>query len=449
MTDPSSYASHLETLLTQWQAALKAENFAAAAVTAGAQLYDFADDHGPVFKPNAMLGQWLPPVQTTPGSRLLVTQDKQAILFLHQPADYWHADPVFPDRVAAHLEVRAFAEHSALTDNFTHCLHQQNGAVAWLGPAETSVVESDNEHVNPPHLLHRLYLERTRKSQWEIDCMAAASRMGAKGHLAARDAFHAGGSEFEIHQAYLLASGQNEKYLPYGNIVALNEHGSVLHYQHQQRSTSRNLSLLIDAGGQHHGYASDITRTWVAHGDAHNTFRNLVEAMQTLQDGVIDYISPGLDYANLHLHMHKLLAGVLVDAGIVTCSAAEALEQGLTRLFCPHGLGHLLGLQVHDVGGYLADEPGHTVNPPEGHDTLRCTRTIERGQVFTIEPGLYFMPYFLDPLRADDPTRGNLVNWPLIDHLLPYGGIRIEDNIHVLADATQNLTREAFAHVQA
>ena len=109
------------------------------------------------------------------------------------------------------------------------------------------------------------------------------------------------------------------------------------------------------------------------------------------------------------------------------------------RTLLPHGLGHFLGLQVHDVAGHQAAPEGGTKEPPARHPFLRTTRTIEEGQVFTIEPGLYFIPMLLREHRAGDTAA--CFDWDLVDRLTPCGGIRIEDNVLVTADGHRNLTR--------
>jgi Xaa-Pro dipeptidase len=144
----------------------------------------------------------------------------------------------------------------------------------------------------------------------------------------------------------------------------------------------------------------------------------------------------------LHAFTHRQLAGLLREHRIVTCSADEAVATGITRGFLPHGLGHLLGLQVHDAGGRLADAAGRKREPPAVDPYLRLTRTLQPGVVVTIEPGIYFIPSLLKGLLANHEAR---LNRAAIERLVPFGGIRIEDNIEITADGHRNLTREAFA----
>ena len=105
----------------------------------------------------------------------------------------------------------------------------------------------------------------------------------------------------------------------------------------------------------------------------------------------------------------------------------------------PHGIGHLLGIQVHDVGGRMKNAQGEIQPPPEDYPALRTTRMIESGQVFTVEPGLYFIPVLLNPER--NTARGKLIDWEVVDAMMPLGGIRIEDNVRVTDTGVENLTR--------
>ncbi len=137
--------------------------------------------------------------------------------------------------------------------------------------------------------------------------------------------------------------------------------------------------------------------------------------------------------------MHRLLGELLVESELVSGSAEAAVEGGITRAFCPHGLGHSLGVQVHDVAGRTTRD-GTPLPPPIQHPALRLTRELEAGMVVTIEPGLYIIPMLLEPLEAD-PT-GRHVNCALVERLAPHGGIRLEDNVAVTTDTARNLTAE-------
>src|SRR5690606_31978509 len=164
---------------------------------------------------------------------------------------------------------------------------------------------------------------------------------------AAETTFRAGASEYDIHMAYLLAGRLTENQLPYPNIVALNQNAAVLHYQHQERMPpAQHLSFLLDAGVQVNGYACDITRTYSYRDDE---FAALIEGMHRLQQTLCNQVRPGVDYAQIHLQAHCLIGDLLHQAQIIKLSGEDAAASGLTSVFFPHGVGHLLGLQVHDV----------------------------------------------------------------------------------------------------
>ena len=147
----------------------------------------------------------------------------------------------------------------------------------------------------------------------------------------------------------------------------------------------------------------------------------------------------------IRVALANTVADVLVEAEIATGTPDALLETGVTSAFFPHGLGHLLGVQVHDVGGHQANESGEIIDPPSGHPFLRLTRVLEEDMVLTIEPGLYIIDMLLDELRGS-PAEDH-VNWSTVDWLRPFGGIRIEDNVRVMQGARENLTRDAFTAV--
>jgi Xaa-Pro dipeptidase len=296
--------------------------------------------------------------------------------------------------------------------------------------------------INPEGLVERLHIARTRKTAYEVACIEHSARLAARAHLEAERAFREGESEYGIHMRYLASCEHTDTQLPYGNIVALNSHGSVLHYQARERTApGRVRSFLIDGGCTVNAYASDITRTYAKEP---GEFADLVSAMDTMQQELTGQVRAGLDYRDLHLAAHSEIARLLEAFGIINIPADEAVETGLSSVFYPHGLGHFLGLQTHDVAG-LIDNGGKEIPRPEGHPFLRLTRVLEAGNVLTIEPGLYFIEPLLRGWRENnDPAA---INWGKVDQLAPFGGIRIEDNVVVLEGGCDNLTRRAFAEL--
>jgi Xaa-Pro dipeptidase len=290
-----------------------------------------------------------------------------------------------------------------------------------------------------------LHFDRAVKTPYELECLRRASDLGARGHLAALSAFRRGAPEYEAHMRYLEACGQREEEMPYNNIVAYNEHAAVLHYQHLDRRPPGHLrSFLLDAGAQYRGYASDITRTYAA---SPGRFSELIDALHGAQLRLCAEIVPGKDYRDVHLSAHRILGDVLHAIGLTKLPGQEALEAGVTGVFFPHGIGHLLGLQVHDVGGVMGDPQGGERKRPEGHPYLRLTRMLEPGVVVTVEPGIYLIDSLLKAARGDQ--RGAHIDWTVVEELHPFGGIRIEDNVVAADGAPENLTRDAFSRLAA
>lgn len=443
----SLYATHVADQFRQTCELLEAQSFDGLLIAAGSQLHPFRDDVDYPFKVNPYFKAWLP-LLDRPGCYVWVSPEQpKPVLLFSQPQDIWHQINALEDEaVQRALQVKVISRPAEVTDFLRKTRAQ---TIAFVG--ETRDCPDVPVNQNPLPIMAALDFQRAYKSEYEVACMRLASEKAVAGHQAAQVCFREGGSEYAIHMAYLLAAGHLEEELPYGNIIALNDHGAVLHYtQKLRRPPPVSKSFLIDAGASVAGYAADISRTYAAayadtHADTHATqesvFAELIAAMDQLQQSIVARIQPGESYLDLHRWTHHQLADVLKQFELIKCSSEQAVKQRITQAFFPHGLGHLLGLQVHDRGGWLQSPDGTESPPPPEHPYLRLTRPIEVGQVFTIEPGLYFIPSLLEPLRSSED--GKLVNWKIVDSLMPYGGIRIEDNIHVAANRVHNLTREA------
>jgi Xaa-Pro dipeptidase len=435
----SLYTDHLATLQRQAESALERCGLDTLLIASGVEKYAFLDDRPYLFQANPHFKHWLP-LTEHPHSWLAVRPGKKPRVVYYQPDDYWHVPPAAPsgewveavELVVIRAPEEAAAALADLVTPRTAILAEADAALPGLTPD------------NPERLLNLLHWARGVKTPYELAQMRAAQRRAVPGHRDARAAFLRGDSEAAIHRAYLMATGHTDRDLPYGNIIGLNEHAAVLHYQYQDDSPPAEVrSFLIDAGAQVNGYASDITRTWVAPG--HDEFAALVAALEVEQLGLVDEVREGADYRDIHLSTHRRIARVLRGAGIATMSEEALVAKGVTKTFFPHGIGHLLGLQVHDVGGFMASENGDVADKPEGHRYLRLTRPLQAGMVVTIEPGLYFIPTLLRELRAS--PQGGQVDWDAVERLQRYGGIRIEDDVacRAVGEAPENLTRDAFA----
>jgi Xaa-Pro dipeptidase len=430
------YGSHLQTIASRHDHTLEQAGASHAVIYSGNPKLAFLDDYHYPFKANPHFISWAP-LTALPFSYIVYTPGETPILIYYQPHDYWHVVPGEPDGYwSSHFDIRVV--HS--TDEIAAHLPGDREKCIAIGEFDDAAAAFGIDRINPTTAINILHFARGAKTEYELAVMRLAADRAAAGHVAAEAAFRQGMSEFDIHRAYCKAVSHTEPELPYGNIVALNNHGAVLHYTDLDRDAPESLlSFLIDAGAQVHGYASDITRTY-SNGD--QRFQDLIDRMNAMELAIVDKVQAGVDYRELHVDAHKMLAEVLVDAELATGDPGTLLETGVTSAFFPHGLGHLLGVQVHDVGGHQENESGTIIDPPSGHPFLRLTRVLEEDMVLTIEPGMYVIDMLLDNLRGT-PAEHH-VNWATVDWLRPYGGIRIEDDIRVMADGHENLTRDAF-----
>jgi Xaa-Pro dipeptidase len=431
------YKPHLQTLMRRTERSLAASGFDALVIHAGTAPVQFLDDQDYPYKVNPHFKAWVP-IEDNPGCILVVAPGARLKVLFHQPNDYWHKPARLPRAPwTAEVDLIAMDEPSKASGHWAHLRR-----VAYIGPDGFSA-EADPASINPPDLLSRLHYDRAVKTAYELECMRRASALGARGHQAALAAFRRGESEYEAHMRYLEACSQREQEMPYNNIVAYNENSAVLHYQHLERTAPAPLrSFLLDAGAQYRGYASDITRTYAA---APCRFADLVDAVDAAQRVLCGEIVAGRDYREVHLSAHRRLGDVMQEIGLTKLPGQAALELGVTSVFFPHGIGHLLGLQVHDVGGVMGDEQGHERQRPEGHPYLRLTRMLEPGVVVTVEPGIYMIDSLLAAAHAD--SRRTHIDWSVVEELKPFGGIRIEDNVVTTSTQPENLTRDAFARV--
>ncbi|MBT8088365.1 MAG: Xaa-Pro dipeptidase, partial [Gammaproteobacteria bacterium] len=388
------YPAHIDAVCALYDRALEGAGASYAVVYSGNPKAAFLDDYSYPFKANPHFLSWAP-LTELPFSYIVYTPGEKPLLIYNQPHDYWHVVPGEPSGYwEPHFDIRIV---NTVDDVAAHIPADREKCII-IGELDDDGLAFGIERVNPTVAINILHFARAAKTEYEIAVMRLASQRGVAGHLAAEAAFREGRSEFDIHLAYCAAVSHTDPELPYGNIIALNDHGAVLHYTNLDRAVPKKTrSFLIDAGAQVHGYASDITRTY---SNGNKRFQKLIERMDAMEQDIVSRVEVGVDYKDLHIETHRQLAGVLVDAELASGSAETLIETGVTSAFFPHGLGHLLGIQVHDAGGHMANESGAVIDRSPAHPFLRLTRVLEENMVLTIEPGLYVIDMLLDELRG-------------------------------------------------
>ena len=287
----------------------------------------------------------------------------------------------------------------------------------WL----SSVRAQARAGVNAPataYDLHALLDEmRLIKDAAEIDLMKRAARISAQAHVRAMQATAPGRREFEI-EAELLHEfrRQGSQFPAYGSIVAGGRNACVLHYRDNADALRDGDLLLIDAGCELDGYASDITRTFPVNGRFSGPQRELYNIVLDAQAAAIAATRPGMRFIDPHDAAVRVLAQGMIDCGLISGSLDGAIESGSYRRFYMHRTGHWLGMDVHDCGGYR--EPGEVAQP----GSEKPWRVLRAGMVLTVEPGLYVRA------AADVPAAYHDI------------GIRIEDDALVTDSGCEIIT---------
>ena len=433
------YGQHLAEKTRRFQAILEATKFDEIIIAAGDSKTQFADDMAYPFVANPYFREWAPLGKRIGSYLQIAANADRPRLFLLCVEDIWHTAPQsLPPGFEQGLEIVKYAS----LDELKKYLSVRDRSSAFI--AETNSLEVDPECWNPQAVTDQIDYQRRSKTAYEQDCVRQANRLAMPAHRAAYEAFMAGASELEIAAAYLRGCDCSENEMPYGIIAGVNEHGAVLHHRNldKQRRTPR--SFLIDAGVAMNGYASDITRTYAY--DSGSDFAALIAAMDVVQLELVAGGGIGKSPVDLHVLSHLKVAEILRQFDLLTVSPEEAFDKGITGTFYPHGLGHHLGCNVHDRGSNLANAQGDLLPAPEKYPKLRSGALMVANQIHTVEPGVYFIPALLEKLRQGE--HGSKVNWSRVEDFIPFGGIRIEDNIVVHGDGSlENLTRDAFRDI--
>lgn len=396
----------------------------------------FLDDQQAPFKINPHFNYFFP-YPTAENCWLFLDGKNKPKIYFYASQDYWHSAPAVPQDT---FFVDAF-DWTLFSDTANIAKFIQNPtACAFLGEDEQLAQSLGFSQINPQKVLNVLHFERSIKSEFEIESVFQAQFSALKGHQAAKDAFFEGKSEFEINLAYLQATQQSDSNVPYGNIVAINQNSAVLHYTalNSQRPAQR-YSFLLDAGTTVNGYASDLTRSYAF--DPQSEFAELVAKMEQLKLNCIENLHVGINYLSYHTQMQQAISTLLAEHQFIDLCPEQIFEEGISRTFFPHGLGHFLGIQVHDVAGRQQNARGTLKQPSEIYPSLRCTRDLQEGMILTIEPGFYFIEMLLNPWK--NHLLAKHFNWPKIAEFQQYGGIRTEDNIVMRTNGAENLTAKA------
>lgn len=276
-----------------------------------------------------------------------------------------------------------------------------------------------------------------------------SAAVSIQAHKAGMQATRHSSTEAEIRGAMEGVIIAHKMSCAYNSIVTV--HGEVLHNESYNNQLQPGDLILADVGAETpNGWAADITRTWAVSGKFSSTQRDIYEIILAARDRCIAKMFPDVEYQDIHLLAAQIIAEGLVDLGILKGNPQDLVDMDAHALFFPHGVGHLLGLDVHDmedlgdIAGYAA---GRERSDRFGLAYLRLNRPLESGMLVTIEPGFYQVPAILN--NADFRNKyQDVVDWERLAQFSDVRGIRIEDDVLVTDSSTEVLTAQLPTKVE-
>ncbi len=384
-----------------------------------------------------------------PGAALLMDDDGDT-LFLPQPPDddaLWHGPrPTIAEEGAAlgfaktaplsTLSSRALAHGARL-----HTLASTDPATSARLAAWTGRPHDLGENKGDPALISALIELRSSLDADEVAEMRAAAVVTNRAHRAAMAATRAGATEAGIGALFDGVISAHGMTTAYDSIVTVR--GEVLHNHHRVNTLQNGQLVLLDGGAEApSGYATDVTRAWPVSGRFDARQKAAYEAVLEAELHGISMVTAGRRYRDIHLAASRVIAQFLVDERILSGSVDGLVERGAHALFFPHGVGHLIGLDVHDLelyGDLAGYGPGRSRSTQFGLAFLRLDRDLQIGNVVTIEPGFYVVPDILrNPALTD--SFSDCFDADVAAKWLGFGGIRIEDDVLVTPNGPEVLT---------
>jgi Xaa-Pro aminopeptidase len=298
----------------------------------------------------------------------------------------------------------------------------------WLGIHPSDIAGHVSES-----LIKAVVAQRSIKSEQEIEQIEAALDISFEMQTLAMRTSKPGVYERQVASAMEAVVLSRGSALAFPTIFSI--HGETLHNHHYDNQMQAGDMAVNDSGAESPlHYASDITRTIPVSGKFSQKQKEIYSIVLNAQEKAIEAIKPGVEFRDIHFLACKVLASGLKDLGLMKGDIEQAVHAGAHTLFFQCGLGHMLGLDVHDMEGLGEEYVGYTDtikrNPEFGFKSLRLARTLEPGFVITVEPGIYFIPELIDRWKAGNKY-SQFINYDLVETYRDFGGIRIEDDVLV------------------
>lgn len=377
-----------------------------------------------------------------PGSSVLFDLKSEKLTLLLPDVDaediMWSGLPMSVDQARAKFDVDEVLYSSDLAGVFDDKM------------SDHKIYTIDLDNVHDPKIAAKLIsgdedlfyaLDESRliKDWYEIELLRKACQVTDTCHKAVMSALPIEKTEGHIHAEFTYhALRQGSKFQGYDPICCSGPSCSTLHYVDNDADMDGKHSVLIDAGAEWENYTADVTRCFPISGKWTKEHREIYDAVLDMHSTAMEQIKDGASWEEIHLSTHMVLIKHLLKLGIFKSSFTEEeiFERKASVAFFPHGLGHLLGMDTHDVGG----RPNYE-DPNPYLKFLRLRRTLQNGMVITNEPGCYFNPFLIEEFLRKYPERSEVVDYEVIEKYSYIGGVRIEDDVLVTKDGYECLSK--------
>lgn len=377
-----------------------------------------------------------------------VLPNGQGIVFIPRlPAEYatWMGPLPTPESVAAYLEMDAVhyvdEMEAVLKSHGIHTAEVMEGtnSDSGLNTLQAKLPDGAALTRSKTFLFKALTTQRCYKTALEAEVLQYVCKVSSNAHVKVMQIAKPGMSQHQLESTFL-----HEVYykggcrrVSYTCICATGHHGATLHYPDNNAPVEDGTMALLDMGGNYRGYAADITCSYPVNGKFSEEQKVIYNAVLDAHDKVMHAMKPGVQWVDMHLLAIRTTCSHLIAAGILKGDLDELMQKEIMQYFQPHGLGHLIGMDVHDVGGYMEGAPER----PTKKDCcrLRTARPVEEGLYMTIEPGCYFNAALLE-MAKKNPEVAEHLNMEKLEQYARFGGVRIESDVLVTKDGVVNYT---------
>lgn len=348
----------------------------------------------------------------------------------------WSGLPLSPKEALDKYEVDRCYTTPELKERFESLVNQsKDNILAVTGRGELPF-EPYGLQVNRDALHQCIDECRVVKDAYEIALLRKANAITANAHISALKSIPGSQNETELQGQFLCTCvSQGAKHQGYAGIFGCGTNAATLHYQSNDSLLTGKRNILIDAGAEWQGYCADVTRTMPLHPDGFDKeSAQIYVIVDQMQEACFKMLRAEVQWEDVHLLAHEIAVEGLLSIGLLKGDKTEIIKARTSVAFFPHGLGHHLGLDVHDTGGHANYD-----DPDPMFKYLRVRGRVPEGSVITVEPGIYFCRFIIDPYLEDE-KHNQFIDKEVLDRYWDVGGVRIEDDVVITKDGYENLT---------